>query len=206
MARVNQRFHQLLKSLRPDNRQFAVIGLGRFGRAVCLALHRMGYEVLGADIEEKLVAKVLMEQIVTHAIQLDSTEASALKEAGIFEFDTVIIAIGNFLEESIITTLNVKEAGVAYVIAKASSEIHGKLLERVGADHVVFPEQEAGFTLARTLTKPTILDRFELDPNNSIVEAIVPKKFHEKTISNKSNVTGVMKYSFSLLNKLYYNF
>ena len=183
MAKINQRFNQLFNTLNTTRRQFAVIGLGRFGRAVCSALHGMGYEVLGIDVEEKLVANVICEQIATHAIQLDSTEASALKEAGIFEFDTVIIAIGNFLEESIITTLNVKEAGVAHVIAKASSETHGKLLRRVGADHVVFPEQEAGVTLARTLTKPTILDRFELDPDNSIVEVIVPKKFHEKTIA-----------------------
>lgn len=167
-----------------QNRQFAVIGLGRFGRAVCLSLHQMGYEVLGTDIEEKLVARVLTEKIAAHAIQLDSTDPSALKEAGIFEVDTVIVAIGNYLQESIITTLNVKEAGVGHVVAKASSEIHGKLLERVGADHVVFPEYEAGCALARRLTKPAILDRFELDPENSIVEVLVPAEFDDKTISD----------------------
>ena len=183
MATINQRFNQLFNNINTTRKQFAVIGLGRFGRAVCSALHGMGYEVLGIDVEEKLVANAISEKISTHAIQLDSTEASALKEAGVFEFDTVIIAIGNFLEESIITTLNVKEAGVPYVIAKASSETHGKLLKRVGADHVVFPEREAGLTLARTLTKPTILDCFELDTDNSIVEAIVPKKFYGKTIA-----------------------
>ena len=173
-----------LSSLRPENRQFAVIGLGRFGRAVCSSLHNMGYEVLGTDIEEKLVARVLSEKIAAHAIQLDSTDPTALKQAGIFEIDTVIIAIGNYLQESIITTLNVKEAGVKYVVAKASSEIHGKLLERVGADHVVFPENEAGCALARSLTKPAILDRFELDPENSIVEALVPAEFDGKTIAD----------------------
>jgi trk system potassium uptake protein TrkA len=120
---------------------------------------------------------------VAHAVQLDSTEPLALKEAGIFEFDTVIIAIGNFLQESIVTTLNVKEAGVPYVVAKASSEVHGKLLQRVGADHVVFPEYEAGCALARLLTKPSILERFDLDPNNSIVEVLVPEEFHGKTVT-----------------------
>ena len=173
-----------LTNLRQENRQFTVIGLGRFGRAVCSSLHRMGYEVLGTDIEEKLVARVLTEKIAAHAIQLDSTDPSALKEAGIFEVDTVIVAIGNYLQESIITTLNVKEAGVEHVVAKASSEIHGKLLERVGADHVVFPEYEAGCALARSLTKPAILDRFELDPENSIVEVLVPAEFDEKTIAD----------------------
>jgi trk system potassium uptake protein TrkA len=88
----------------------------------------MGYEVLGTDIDEKLVNQALAQRIAAHAVQLDSTEPESLKEAGIFEMDTVIVAIGNYLQESIITTLNVKEAGVGQVVAKASSEIHGKRL------------------------------------------------------------------------------
>ncbi len=170
------------RSLRKDNKQYAVIGLGRFGRGVCSTLHRLGYDVLGTDVDEKRVAQALTDQIVGHALQLDSTEPAALKEAGIFEFDTVIVAIGNYLQESIITTLNLKEGGVPHVVAKASSEVHGKVLTRVGADHVVYPEHEAGCALARSLTRPAILDRFELDPHNSIVEALVPKEFDGKTI------------------------
>lgn len=170
------------RSLRKDNKQYAVIGLGRFGRGVCSTLHGLGYDVLGTDVDEKRVAQALTDQIVGHALELDSTEPSSLKEAGIFEFDTVIVAIGNYLQESIITTLNLKEGGVPHVVAKASSEVHGKLLKRVGADHVVYPEHEAGCALARSLTRPAILDRFELDPHNSIVEAIVPKEFDGKTI------------------------
>ena len=174
---------KLLTNLRKDTNQFAVIGLGRFGRAVCSSLHKMGYEVLGTDIDEKLVSQALTQKIASHAIQLDSTETEALKEAGIYEMDTVIVAIGNYLQESIVTTLNVKEAGVKYVVAKASSEVHGKLLKRVGADKVVFPEYEAGCALADTLTKPGLLDRFELDPDNSIVEVLVPEEFHNKTLA-----------------------
>ncbi len=172
------------RSLRKDNLQFAVIGLGRFGRSVCSTLHKLGYEVLATDIDEKNVSQVLSDQIAAHALQLDSTNPVALKEAGIFEFDTVIVAIGNYVQESIITTLNVKEGGVPHIVAKASSEVHCKLLTRVGADHVVFPEYEAGCTLARSLTKPSILDRFDLDPDHSIVEVIVPDEFHGKTISD----------------------
>lgn len=172
-----------LSNLRQENQQFAVIGLGRFGRAVCGSLHKMGYEVIGTDIDEKRVTQALTQRIASHAIQLDSTAPEALKEAGIYEVDTVIVAIGNYLQESIITTLNVKEAGVKHVVAKASSEIHGKLLKRVGADRVVFPEHQAGCALAETLTKPAILDRFELDPDNSIVEVLVPKEFHGRTIA-----------------------
>ncbi len=173
----------IFRSSRKENQQFAVIGLGRFGRAVCSTLHKLGYEVLGTDIDERRVAQALKDQIVAHAIQLDSTDPAALNEAGILEFSTVIVAIGNYLEESVITTLNVKEADVPYVVAKASSEVHCKLLRRVGADHVVYPENEAGRALARSLTKPAILDRFELDPNNSIVEVMVPAEFHGRTIS-----------------------
>lgn len=172
-------------NLRTDskNKQFAVIGLGRFGRAVASTLHKQGFDVLCVDFDEAKVAQILADRIATHARQLDSTQPSALREAGIFEQDTVIVAIGNYVQESIITTLNVKEGGVPHVVAKASSEIHMKLLQKVGADHVVFPEHEMGCALARSLTKPGILDRFDLDPEHSVVEVIVPDQFHGKTIA-----------------------
>jgi trk system potassium uptake protein len=179
---MNFKQFNLKSVLRQEKRQFAVIGLGRFGRAVCATLHKAGYEVLGTDIEEKLVAQVLVDKITSHALQLDSTDPIALKEAGIMEFDTVIVSIGNYIQESIVTTLNVKEAGVNHVIAKASSEVHGKLLKRVGADVVVFPEHDAGCALAYNITKPAILDRFDLDPNSSIVEIKTPEEFHGKTL------------------------
>ncbi len=170
------------RKMRSPSRQFAVIGLGRFGRAVCTTLNSLGYEVLAADSDERCVSQALTDQISAHAVQLDTTQPTALKESGLTEFDTVIVAIGNYVEESIITTLNLKEAGVKNVVAKASSEIHGKLLDRVGADHVVFPEHEMGCELARSLTTPGILDRFEIDPDHSIAEIIVPQAFDQKTI------------------------
>lgn len=174
---------KFFRNLQAGRRQFAVIGLGRFGRAVCTTLHQLGYEVLGIDTDEALVTRVLTDQFAAHALQLDSTNPVALKEAGVYDFDTVIVAIGNYVQESIITTLNVKEAGVPYIVAKASSEVHGKLLERVGADQVVFPEHEMGCALARSLTRPEILDRFELDPDHSIIERPVPAEFDGKTIA-----------------------
>jgi trk system potassium uptake protein len=181
---VNLSSLSFFKNLRIDKnrRQFAVIGLGRFGRAVCSTLHHLGYEVLGIDSDERRVNNVLSEQLASHAVQLDSTDPIALREVGIADFDTVIIAIGNYVQESVVTTLNVKEFKVPYVVAKASSEIHCKLLKKVGADHVVFPEHEMGCVLARSLTRPGILDRFELDPDHSIIEADVPEEFDGKTI------------------------
>jgi trk system potassium uptake protein len=180
---MSQRSVKFLSNFRKESRQFAVIGLGRFGRAVCQTLCRMGYDVLGTDRDEKIVSQVLADRIVANAIQLDSTEPSALREAGIFEFDTVIVAIGNYIQESIITTLNAKEAGVNFVVAKASSETHGKLLKKVGADRVVFPEYDAGCDLAYSLTKPAIVDRFDLDPDHSIVEVLVPQEFDGRTLA-----------------------
>jgi trk system potassium uptake protein len=165
------------------NKQFAVIGLGRFGRAVAMTMQSQGYEVLCVDSEGSKVDQILADGLVTHAIQLDSTQPAALKEAGIFEQDTVIVAIGNYIQESVITTLNLKEGGVKNVVAKASSEIHMKLLQKVGADQVVFPEHEMGCTLARALTRPGILDQFELDPQNSIVEVVVPEQFNDKSLA-----------------------
>jgi trk system potassium uptake protein len=181
--RINRPALNFFRNLKlNNNRQFAVIGLGRFGRAVCETLHRSGYEVLGIDNDEKRVAGILATGLIAHAVALDSTDPLALQEAGVFEFDTVIVAIGNYLQESIITTLNLKEAGVAQVVAKAASDVHAKLLQKVGADRVVLPEYEAGCALAEALTKPGIFDRFDLDAEHSIVEIQVPESFHGKTI------------------------
>lgn len=172
-----------LRNFRTEKQQFAIIGMGRFGRAVASTLHSAGYEVLAVDRDERRVAQALSTRIAAHAIQLDSTELTALKEAGILEFNTVIVAIGNYLAESVTTALTLKEAGIDFVVAKASSETHMKILKKVGADHVVFPEREMGCELARLLTKPRILDQFELDSDYSIVEMVVPKEFDGKTIA-----------------------
>jgi trk system potassium uptake protein TrkA len=172
-----------LSLIRQEKRQFAVIGLGRFGRAVCETLHINGYEVLGIDQDPKLVAEVLADRVVGNAISLDSTDDTALREAGIFEIETVIVAIGNYLKESIITCLNLKEGGVKSVVAKVSSDTHEKILKRLGVDLIIFPEHKAGQDLAYTLTTPAIVDRFKLDPNNSIVEILVPEEFCDKTLA-----------------------
>jgi trk system potassium uptake protein len=177
-------FFNKLKSSNRKSNQFAVIGLGRFGRAVCETLHRQGYDVLAIDSDDDRVNQALNDKIVEHSRTVDSTNPTALKEAGLFELDTVIVAIGNYIQESIITTMNLKEGGVQHVVAKASSETHVKLLKKVGADHVVFPEHDAGCSLARSLTKTGLLERFELDPENSIAELITPIEFDGKTIAD----------------------
>lgn len=182
MASPTANTMSFLRNFRRPQRQFAVIGLGRFGRAVCGTLRHMGHEVLGVDREEDCVADALSDQLASHVIQLNSTDCAALREAGLFEFDTVIVAIGNYLQESVITTLNLKEGGVKYVVSKASTEIHGRVLQKVGADRVVYPEREMGCHLARSLVKPNILERTELDSQHSIVEMVVPETFEGQSI------------------------
>ena len=171
-----------LRRIQGERRQFAVLGLGRFGKAVCQTLVEAGYEVLGVDRNPELVSHIVAEQLPIRCIQANTSNPLVLREIGIKDFDTVIVAIGNYLEESIITTLHVKETGVKNVIAKASSEVHGTLLKKVGADVVVYPEAEMGKAVARSLTQRGILERLELDDNNSIVEAIVPPSFDDKSI------------------------
>jgi trk system potassium uptake protein len=180
---MNLSFKNPFRTPATDKRQFVVIGMGRFGRGVAQTLQESGHEVLGIDRSEKLVAEALADRVITHGLELDSTNPTALEEAGVFEMDTVIVAIGNEIQASIITTLNLKEGGVATVMAKASNTTHGKLLSKVGADRVVYPEHEMGCELARTLVRPGILDRFELDLEHSIVELRVPKAFEGKTIA-----------------------
>jgi trk system potassium uptake protein len=177
-------FLSFFRGSQSKQRQFAVIGLGRFGRAVCMTLHHLGYEVLGVDSNKQRVAQLLSDRVASHAVQIDSTEPAALQEAGLLEFDIVVVAIGSCIQESVVTTLNLKEGKVPYVVAKASSETHSKLLKRVGADQVVFPEHESGCILAQSLSQTGILERFELDPDHSIVEIAVPAEFTGKTISD----------------------
>lgn len=172
----------IFRGSRSENRQFAVIGLGRFGRSVCSTLTKYGFEVMGIDQKEDLVTQATVDKLASHCIQLDSTQPKALQEAGIMDFETVVVAIGNFIEESIITTLNLKEGGVKYVVAKASSEVHVTLLTKVGADKVVFPEREMGVSLARALTSRGIVEKFELNTEYSVASVFVPDRFHNKTI------------------------
>jgi trk system potassium uptake protein TrkA len=162
-------------------RQFAVIGLGRFGSSVATTLHEMGYEVLAVDSNEELVQK--MADHVTQAVQADARDEDALKALGIRNFDVVVVAIGSDIQASILITLMLKEMGVKQVIAKTLSEMHSKVLQKIGADKVVFPERDMGARLAHSLGSTNVLDYIELSPKYSIVEVVVPVWFVGKTLS-----------------------
>lgn len=162
-------------------KQFAVLGLGRFGVSVARTLTGMGYEVLAIDKDEAVIND--LADMVTHAAQADATEESVLKSLGIKNFDVVVVAIGHDMQASILTTLMLKETGVKKVVVKASTELHGKVLQKLGADVVVFPERDMGERIARMLVSENFIDQINLSPEYSLVEMIAPPELTGKTLA-----------------------
>ena len=160
--------------------EFAVIGMGRFGRSVAVTLHQLGHQVMAMDKDEEALRGIADE--VTHAIQVDSTDPEALRGTGITNLDAVVVAIGNFIQDSILTTLVLKELGCKKIVAKAVDERQAKVLERVGADVVVHPERDMGIRIAHTLASPSVLDYLEVSPTFSIEELSVSERLAGQTL------------------------
>ena len=163
-----------------DSKQFAVIGLGMFGKSVASALNEMGYEVLAIDADEEKVQD--FSNVIPHVVQADTTDINSLKALGIRNFDVVIVAIGQNLQANILTTLLLNELGVANVVSKAQSEIHGKMLLKLGAARVVYPERDMGVRLAHSLVSSNVLEYIQLSPDLSIVEVSAPGSIVGKTL------------------------
>lgn len=161
-------------------RQYIVLGLGRFGSSVAMHLCRMGHEVLAVDSDEGLVQATAPH--VTQAVQADATDERALAELDVGSFDAAIIAIGTNTRDSILVTVLCKEAGVPMVIAKAVDELHAKVLRKVGADRVVFPERDMGQRVARALDAPNIIDLIELSGEHQIAEVYAPQGWCGRTL------------------------
>lgn len=159
---------------------FAVLGLGRFGASVAVHLAETGAEVLVVDKDEACVHD--LADLVTYAVQGDISDPDTLKSLGIGNLDAAVIAIAGNIEASVMATILAKESGVPYVIAKAQNEMHGKILEKVGADNVIFPEKEMGARIARNLTVGNFIDLFELSSKVSMVEMIVKPEWEGKTL------------------------
>jgi len=159
--------------MKKKDKQFAVIGLGRFGSSLARTLFKSGYEVLAVDFDEELVQKFSEE--VTHVVQADTTDENTLRALGIRNFDVVVVAIGADIQANILTTLLLKELGVDFIVAKANSELHGKMLEKIGADRVIYPERDMGVRVAHNLMSNNVLDYIELSPSLSLVEVTAPQ-------------------------------
>ncbi len=163
-----------------DQLGFAVIGIGRFGSAVCRELLRNGADVLAVDSSERAIEELRQLEPSIEARVVDSTDEESMREAGVLEMGTVVVGISEPIEASITTTLLVKDSEgsrVDQVIARATSDLHEKMLKRVGADRVVFPSRMQGERLGLELIRPNLIERLELDDQTGIDEIKVPEIF-----------------------------
>jgi len=161
-------------------KQFVIFGCGRFGSSVGEKLTELGSEVMVVDKNEETVQK--MSEIVTYAVQADATDERSIKALGINNFDVAVVTIGADIQSSILVTLMLKELGVKHIVAKAQNELHAKVLYKIGADRVVFPEREMGVRIAKNLVSNNILEYIELAPDYSIVEVMVLDDWVGKTL------------------------
>ena len=163
-----------------DPRSFGIVGVGRFGSAVCRQLMQSGADVLAVDRSPKAIEELRQLEPSIEARVLDCTDEESLREAGILDMDTVVVAISEPIEASITATLIAKDSEgtrVRRVIARATSDLHEKMLKRVGADRVVFPSRMQGERLGLELVRPNLMERLELDELNSIEVIKVPERF-----------------------------
>ena len=159
-----------------------VIGLGRFGSAAAHELVALGHEVLAIDSDETRVNEIAPH--VTRALQLDATDPEALRAVGAADFDHAIVAISDGAEASIFATMALKELGVGNVITKAGSRLHGSILERAGADRVVFPEREMGQRVAHSFSVRDVLDYLDVAREFGIVKVRPPASFVGRTFAD----------------------
>ncbi|MBD1381369.1 potassium channel family protein [Metabacillus arenae] len=155
-------------------KEFAVIGLGRFGGSICRALSDEGMEVMAIDMDEDKVNE--FATVASHAVVGDTTDEAVLKSLGIRNFDHVIVAIGDNIQASILTTLILKELGVKHITVKAQNDYHEKVLSKIGADRIVHPERDMGKRIATNLISNNVLDYLELSDEHSIVEIVANGK------------------------------
>ncbi|WP_181348981.1 TrkA family potassium uptake protein [Thalassobacillus sp. CUG 92003] len=161
-------------------KEFAVIGLGRFGGSICRELSKEGMEVLAIDLDEDKVNEY--KEIAAHAVIADSTDENVLKELGVRNIDHVIVAIGDNIQASILTALMLKELGIKTITVKAQNDYHEKVLNKIGADHVVHPERDMGKRIAHNIISNNILDYIELSDDHSVVEVKAGSKMGGKTL------------------------
>lgn len=156
-------------------KQYLVLGLGRFGTSLAKTLCELGQEVLAVDSDAELVNSVV--PYVTQALQLDATDEEALASLGVSNFDAAIVSIGQNMRDSILVCVLLKELGASCLIAKANDDLHAKVLRKIGADRVVFPERDMGARLARSILTPNVLDLMNLSDDYQIIEIRVPSKW-----------------------------
>jgi trk system potassium uptake protein TrkA len=161
-------------------RQFAVIGLGRFGAAMATTLMALGQDVLGIDSDPDTVQD--LADVVPNLIALNAGDPKALREAGVAEVDVAVVSIGANIEASLLIVMALKEMGVKSIVAKATTDVHGRILERIGVERVIYPEREAAMRMAHSLVVPNVIDYISLSREFSIIEIPAPGLFLGKSL------------------------
>jgi trk system potassium uptake protein TrkA len=161
-------------------KQFGVIGLGRFGSAMAMTLTELGHDVIGVDGDEARVQQ--LADVITHALQIDATDEKSLRAAGIQDVDVAVVSIGENIESSLLVVMQLKELGIATIVAKAVTPLHGRILEKLGVSRVIFPEREMAIRIAHSLVMPNVIDYIELSRDFSIVEVPAPEAFVGRTL------------------------
>lgn len=166
------------------SRQFVIIGLGRLGSAMLDTLLSLDHEVLGIDSDVDLVQDLSSVYPQAHLVAADATEESVLRDLDVAHFDGAAVVIGENMEAGILATANLKELGVPFVVARAISKLHGRVLERIGADRIIEPERDMGAQVARTMSSPAVMDYVDLGEDEALIEAEVPKVWVGKSLAD----------------------
>lgn len=161
-------------------KQFLIIGAGRFGTSVAKTLYGLGHDVMVVDIDEELIQKISGD--VTNAVQADVSSEKALQALAISNFDAIVLAISSDMHSSIMAAILLFELGARYVVAKAQTELHGRVLKKLGVNRVVYPEQDMGNKLAHSILAPSIVDLFELSDTYSVLEVNAPEEMSGKSL------------------------
>src|SRR3712207_2330701 len=165
------------------SRQFVIIGLGRLGAAMIATLESLGYDVLGIDTDVVLVQDLAGDFPNAHLVAADATDEDVLRDLNVGQFDAGAVVIGENMEAGILATANLKELGVPFVVARTISGLHGRVLERIGADRIIEPEKDMGAQVARTMASPVVLDYVDLGEDEAVIEAEVPEKWVDKSLA-----------------------
>jgi trk system potassium uptake protein TrkA len=176
------------------SRQFVIIGLGRLGTAMMSTLQSLGHEVLGIDSDEDLVQDLSGDFPNAHLVAADATDESVLRDLNVGQFDGAAVVIGENTEANILATANLKEIGVPFVVSRAVSKLHRRVLERIGANRVIEPERDMGAQVARTMASPAVIDYVDLGGDEALIEAEVPPEWAGRSLadlalSRKSGLT-----------------
>lgn len=163
-------------------KRYAVIGLGRFGASVAKTLAENGQHVLAVDRDQALVD--VLGNMMPNVVRADTTDPAALKALHMADYDVVVIAIGDDVEASVITCLNCRDAGVKQLVAKAQDAAHGRILERLGVDRVVYPQRDMGARVAHNLSGSGIIDFVRLSEQYGMAELVAPEKLVGHTLQD----------------------